>query len=143
MPSGGHPWHPGRFGRPRAANITPTTRKYPIWGMATGVRPSRLGARFSQIRRRGWVAMALYLVDRDLPGITLDQLAAARRAAIATSAELTAAGTPVRYVRSTFLPLDARCLCLFEASSVDLVEKVNQVAQIPFIRISEAVELTE
>jgi Protein of unknown function (DUF4242) len=92
-------------------------------------------------RERGGAALALYLVDRDLPGVTLDQFSAAQRAAIATSAELTAAGTPVRYLRSTFLPLDARCLCLFEASSVDIVEKVNQVAQIPFIRISEAVEL--
>lgn len=86
--------------------------------------------------------MALYLVDCDLPGVTLDQLAAAQRAAIATAQRFTAAGTPVRYIRSTFLPLEAHCLSLFEAPSADLVEAVNRAAQIPFTRVSEAFELT-
>ena len=40
--------------------------------------------------------MGLYLVDRDLPGITVDQLAAAQRATISASAEFTAAGTPIQ-----------------------------------------------
>jgi hypothetical protein len=83
----------------------------------------------------------LYLVDRDLPGVTVDQLAAAQRAAIAASNEFTAAGKPVRYIRSTFLPLEAHCLCLFEAADAELVAAVNEAAQIPFTRVSEALEL--
>jgi Protein of unknown function (DUF4242) len=85
--------------------------------------------------------LALYLVDRDLPRVTVDQLAAAQRAAIATSREFTAGGQPVRYIRSTFLPLEAHCLCLFEAANASLVKAVNEAAQIPFTRVSEAFEL--
>jgi hypothetical protein len=85
--------------------------------------------------------LAFYLVDRDLPGVTVDQLAAAQRAAVAISNRFTAAGKPVRYIRSTFLPLEAHCMCLFEATSAALVVAVNEAAQIPFTRVSEALEL--
>jgi hypothetical protein len=82
------------------------------------------------------------MVDRDLPGITLDQLAAAQRAAIETSKEFTANGKPVRYIRSTFVPGESHCMCLFEAPSPELVKEVQEAAQIPFTRVSEAVDLT-
>jgi hypothetical protein len=39
------------------------------------------------------------MVDRDLPGISMDELAAAQKAAITTSREFTANGKPVRYIR--------------------------------------------
>jgi len=83
-----------------------------------------------------------YLVDRDLPGMTRDQLAAAHRAATETASRLTAAGTPVRYIRSLFLPQEARCLCLFEAPDAESVRSLNDTAQIPFTSISEALELS-
>lgn len=86
--------------------------------------------------------MPTYLVDRDLPGITLDQLAAAQRAAIETSDRFTTEGKPVRYIRSTFVPGEAHCMCLFEAPSADRVREVNEAAQIPFTRIVEALDLT-
>jgi hypothetical protein len=85
--------------------------------------------------------VALYLVDRDLPGMTIDQFTAAQRAGIAAAARFTAAGSPVRYIRSTFQPQLARSICLFEAPNAHVVEAVNTEAQIPFIRISEALEL--
>ena len=59
--------------------------------------------------------MPVYMVERDLPGITMDQLAAAQQAAIQTSEQFTAEGKPVRYIRSMFVPEEARCMCLFEA----------------------------
>ena len=86
--------------------------------------------------------MTVYLVDRDLPGITMDQLAAAQKAAIETSQRFTAEGKEVRYIRSTFVPGDAHCMCLFEAADPAFVKDVNQAAQIPFSRISEALDLT-
>jgi hypothetical protein len=82
------------------------------------------------------------MVDRDLPGITLDQLAAAQRAAIETSKAFTANGKPVRYIRSTFVPGEAHCMCLFEAPTPELVREVQEAAQIPFTRVTEAVDLT-
>ena len=79
--------------------------------------------------------MAVYMVERDLQGITMPQLAGAQKAAIATAQRFTADGTPVRYIRSTFVPGEARCMCLFDASSAEDVKRVNEAAQIPFTRI--------
>ena len=86
--------------------------------------------------------MTVYLVDRDLPGITMDQLAAAQKAAIETSERFSSRGKHVRYIRSTFVPEEAHCMCLFEAADPQLVKEVNEAAQIPFTRISEALDLT-
>lgn len=86
--------------------------------------------------------MAVYMVERDLKGITMPQLAGAQQAAIATAQRFTADGTPVRYIRSTFVPGEARCMCLFDASSAEDVKKVNEAAQIPYTRIVEALDLT-
>jgi Nickel responsive protein SCO4226-like len=86
--------------------------------------------------------MPVYMVDRDLPGISMEQLAAAQKAAITTSREFTANGKPVRYIRSTFVPGDAHCMCLFEASSPEHVKEVQEAANIPYTRVSEAMDLT-
>lgn len=86
--------------------------------------------------------MPVFMVERNLPGITMDQLAAAQQAAIRTSAEFTARGEHVRYIRSTFLPGDARCMCLFEAATAEVVQTVNDAAQIPYVRVTGALDLT-
>lgn len=86
--------------------------------------------------------MAVYMVDRDLKGITMEQLAAAQRRAIETGQRLTAEGKPVRYIRSTFVPGESHCMCLFEAPNPQLVKELNEAAQIPFSRIVEALDLT-
>jgi len=86
--------------------------------------------------------MAVYMVNRELPGITMDQLAAAQKAAIETSQQFTSEGRPVRYIRSTFVPENSNCMCLFESSNADLVKEVNEAASIPFTNIVEAIDLT-
>lgn len=86
--------------------------------------------------------MPVYLVDRTLPGATLDDLAAAQRAAIDMSQRFSASGRPVRYIRSTFIPGESRCLCLFEAPSADRVREVNDSARLPYSRVVEAADLT-
>lgn len=83
----------------------------------------------------------VYMVERSLPGITPDQLAGAQQAAIETSDRHTQQGGDVRYLRSTFVPAEGRCLCLFEAGSEDAVRKVNEEAGLPFTRIVEAMHL--
>ena len=85
--------------------------------------------------------MAIYMVDRDLPGVTMDQLGAAQKA-IETGQNFTEAGKNVRYIRTTFVPGEAHCMCPFEADNADLVREVNEAAQIPFTRIVEAMDLT-
>jgi Protein of unknown function (DUF4242) len=86
--------------------------------------------------------MTVYMVDRNLPGVTMEQLAAAQKAAIETSQRFTAEGKSVRYIRSTFVPGEADCMCLFEAPNAALVREVNEMAKIPFTRIVEAADLT-
>jgi hypothetical protein len=86
--------------------------------------------------------MAVYMVERKLPGISMDQLAAAQKAAIATGEQMTAKGKQVRYIRSTFVPADADCRCLFEASDASLVKELNDTAKLPYTRIVEALDLT-
>lgn len=86
--------------------------------------------------------MSVYIVDRDLPGITLEQLAAAQRAAIETSDRFTGEGRAVRYIRTTWVPDDAHVMCLFEAQSPELVKAVNDEAGIPYTRVLEALDLT-
>lgn len=86
--------------------------------------------------------MAVYMADRNLPGITLEQLAEAQRKAIETSKRFTAEGKPVRYIRSSWVPSESHVMCLFESANPELVRSVNETAGIPFIRIIEAMDLT-
>ncbi len=86
--------------------------------------------------------MPVYMVDRHLPGITKEQLAAAQKAAIEMGKKLTAEGRSVRYIRSTFVPGESRCMCLFEAQNPQQVKELNEKAKIPFTRIVEADDLT-
>jgi len=86
--------------------------------------------------------MAVFLVERELAGATLDQLAAAQKAAIVAGKELTAKGQKVRYIRSTFVPGEGRCMCLFEAANAELVREANELAKLPFTRIVPAEDLT-
>ena len=86
--------------------------------------------------------MPVYMADRKLPGITMGDLAAAQKAAIETGKRMTSQGKPVRYIRSTFVPGDSRCMCLFEAPNAENVRELNETAKIPFTRIVEAQDLT-
>ncbi len=81
--------------------------------------------------------MTVYLVDRDLPRITLDGLVTMQRAAMAMFQNFAATGTPVRYLHGLFVPGEARCLSLFEADDEAAVAAVNERAQLPYTRIVE------
>ena len=85
--------------------------------------------------------MGQYIVERHLPGITPEQLAAAAGSAKQTAAAMTEEGTPVRYLRSTFVPAEEKCVCLFEGPSADAVKAVNERAQLPYERVVEAAHL--
>lgn len=85
--------------------------------------------------------MPTYAVQRKLPGITMEDLAAAQKAAIETSNKFSSEGTPVKYIRSNFYPQDSRCTCLFEADGAEAVKKVNEDASIPFDIIEEVLDL--
>ena len=82
--------------------------------------------------------MTGFLVETYTPAaaVVAEIEARARRAA----AELERAGTPVRYVRSIFVPADETCFHLFEAPSADTVREASERAGLSPQRIVEAVE---
>ncbi|MBV7397044.1 DUF4242 domain-containing protein [Mameliella sediminis] len=82
--------------------------------------------------------MAVFMVERSLKGISMEDLGAAQKAAISTSAQTEG----VRYIRTTFAPGDGRCMCLFEGGSAEDVRAVNDAAGLPYDRVVEALDLT-
>jgi hypothetical protein len=85
--------------------------------------------------------MPTFMVERSLPGIPMDALAAAQKRAIDTAAQMSRDGKPISYVRSAFVPADGRCMCLFEAPDAAAVESLNRSAEIPFDRVIAALDL--
>lgn len=86
--------------------------------------------------------MTVYMVERELKGIAMGDLAGAQKLAIATARDMSAQGTPIRYIRSTFTPDDGRCMCLFEAANAGDVQLLNDTAKLPYSRVVEALDLT-
>lgn len=87
--------------------------------------------------------MATYIVERRLQGLRPEQLSAVHRALAESSRRLSVGEDRVRYLRSMFAPGRALCLCVFQATSEDLVTRVNEVAQVPFESIDEALNFEE
>jgi hypothetical protein len=86
--------------------------------------------------------MPKYMVERHLPGFTSEQLPAAASSAKAATAAMTEEGTPIRYLRSTFVPSEQKCFCLFEGPSTGVVEEAQTRAGLPFERIHDAEFIT-
>jgi hypothetical protein len=76
----------------------------------------------------------LYLARGDEAALGLG----AERASLA-AAELTREGTPVRFLRSIFVPDDETCFYLYEAATADVVHEAARRAALPFERVAEAV----
>lgn len=86
--------------------------------------------------------MPYFVVHRDLPDITPESLKGAGLRAKTCAAEMTDEGTPVRWIRSYFLPEKEQTHCYFEAPDAASVKEVNERANIPFSSVIEVQELT-
>lgn len=86
--------------------------------------------------------MSVFMVERDLKGISMEALGGAQKAAIDKAREMSSSGTDIKYIRSTFAPDDGRCMCLFEAGSDAAVKRLNDDAGLPYNRIVKALDLT-
>ena len=80
-----------------------------------------------------------FLVERSLSARSDRHRLALQHALEDASRRLTLAGSPVRYLGSTFVPARSRCYCMFEAASPDVVQAVNEAALVPYITINEAI----
>jgi hypothetical protein len=85
--------------------------------------------------------MQVFVTERSLKGITMEQLAAAQKCAIETASKFSREGRQIRYLRSTFVPDSGCCSCLFEAQDAATVEALNTEAKIPYSRIAPAFDL--
>lgn len=86
--------------------------------------------------------MSVFMVERDLKGVAMEDLAAAQKAAIGKAEEMRRGGSDIRYIRTTFAPEDGRCMCLFEAPSDAEVKRLNDEAGLPYSRVVPAMDLT-
>ncbi len=86
--------------------------------------------------------MPNYIVERHLPNFTGEQLAAAAARAKTTTGQMTTEETPVRYLRSFFVPGEDKCFCLFEAQSPGIVRQANDGAELPYLNVSEAMHIS-
>jgi len=85
--------------------------------------------------------MPVYAVERLLPGVTLETVERIESAAHQMARTFVAQGSAVRYLGGTFIPGESRCQSFFEATNADLVQDLNDAAQLPYTRIVLAVGL--
>jgi hypothetical protein len=86
--------------------------------------------------------MPLFVVERELPGINPQMLTSTVVRAKTYCVEISEEGRSVRWIQSFFLPESSRTHCYFEGVSRDVIEEVNKLANIPFERNSQVVEMT-
>ena len=72
----------------------------------------------------------MFIVDRTVPGMTEELLGEVHRLLHESARRVSSAGQAVRYLRCTYLPED----------NPAAVRRVNETAQVPFQRISAAIE---
>jgi hypothetical protein len=83
--------------------------------------------------------MANFMVERYIPGLTPDTVAAAVARVSCAAAELTRQGVPVAYLGSTVVPEEESCFCRFEGRDAEAVREANRRAGVPYWRVVEAV----
>ncbi|HEV2475824.1 MAG TPA: hypothetical protein VGX22_04745 [Candidatus Dormibacteraeota bacterium] len=95
----------------------------------------------SRARLAGAVPTSLFLVERQLVGITEHQLAMLEAVIAEVTRRFADRGQTVRLVRSIFLPRQERLMMLFAAGSSEVVQAVNDAALVPFNSIEPAREM--
>lgn len=80
--------------------------------------------------------LELYMSCSDHAGVR----ESAQRALLA-AARLRREGTPVRYLRSIFVPEDETCFLVYEAASADNVRRAARLAGLPSERVIEALAI--
>lgn len=81
--------------------------------------------------------MGRYLVELERPVEGWSALQAASARVRRSAAEIEAEGSPVRFLRSVYVPEDDTCFFLFEAGSPVLVDEVGRRAEVGLRRVAE------
>ncbi len=78
-----------------------------------------------------------YVVELQLTAGDAANVAAAGELARSAAEQLTREGTAVRCVRSVYVPEEDTCLLVFEASTVEAVDRAGRRAGLTYERIAE------
>jgi hypothetical protein len=84
--------------------------------------------------------MQSYFAEAYLSRPCANELRVHERRARAAAKELRQQGTPIRFVRSIFVPADEICFYVFEAVSAQVVGAACERAALRFERVVEAVD---
>jgi hypothetical protein len=83
----------------------------------------------------------LFLAERTAPAMTLVDLHAIHSLLLNASKRLSESGTAVQLLRSTYLPTQRRWIGTFACLAADTVHRAVEIAQLPSVQVSEAIEL--
>lgn len=87
---------------------------------------------------RGARLVRTFVVERYLPALTPDGVQAQAR----READVLSSSAGVRHLRTTYLCEDELCFSLFEAPSIDVLRGANELSDMPYERITEAIDVT-
>ena len=83
--------------------------------------------------------MAEFLIELYVAEADDDAVRRSGRNVIRAAKQMTLEGTPVRFLRSIFIPEDETCFLMLEAAAIDAVRIVAGRAAVQFERITRAV----
>lgn len=85
--------------------------------------------------------MQTFLVERNIGAASAAMLFGISASSLRHAAEMRDEGERIYYLGSTYVPSDHRCLCLFEATDIGAVERLNVIASLSSTSIKPAVAL--
>ncbi len=83
----------------------------------------------------------VYLAEGHLPGMALQDLIAIQHALTQAAQRVTAAGQPVRYLRSMYVPAQQRLICVLATESEEAALASAELAQLPFAKVQAAFDI--
>jgi hypothetical protein len=95
------------------------------------ILPSQPTATRQPVIARPTGRRAVFLAVCRMPGLTDADLRAVERALLEASRRVSGEGTPVRYLRSSYVAAEQRWLGLFVSTSPETVNRVFGIAQVP------------
>jgi len=81
------------------------------------------------------LSLLQFLVERYVPGATQELLREASRQLAQAVDALAAEGEPIRYLGTTFVPVEESCFSCFESSSEYAVRRALEAAGVAYARI--------
>jgi hypothetical protein len=83
----------------------------------------------------------IFLAERAAPAMNQVDINAIHSLLARASRRLTESGTPIQLVRSTYLPTRHWWIGTFAAAAAETVHRTIEIAQLPAVQVSEAIEL--